>query len=207
MFTRHCGEGHDEGVIMRKTLLALSTFAVAVIVASVGGRSEAAPLGNAGALAGARGEVAVVDSVHCRPGWRHHRPNDWRRVDGCRRGYSRTDVYVVPGRTRYIWRDGVRVRVGDGYRGGERRGDRVRSRTDVNVNIRGGEGRRGGGEVRGGGQRGGGEVRGGGQRGGAAVQGGGSPRQGAGGGDRGGQGAGGGQGGGAQPGGGVQQKP
>lgn len=173
---------------MRKILLALSTFAAAVLVVSAGSRTEAAPLGNPGALTGALEDVAVVDSVHCRPGWRHHRPNDWRRVDGCRRGYSRSDVYIVPGRTRYIYRDGVRVRVGAGER--VRGGDRVRTRTDVNVNVRGGEGRRGG-EVRDGGRRGGAAVQGGARTGGEPTAGRGG-RQG---------GAGGGQGGGAaQPG-------
>lgn len=182
---------------MRKTLLALSTFAVAVIAASVGSRSEAAPIGNAGALTGALEEVAVVDSVHCRPGWRHHRPRDWRRADGCVRRGVRSDVYIVPGRTRYIYRDGVRVRVGAGER--VRGGDRVRSRTDVNVNVRSGEGRRGG-DVREGGRRGGATVQGGARTGGQEPTAGrGGQRGGAG--ERGAP-----SGGGAQPGGGAQQQ-
>jgi hypothetical protein len=127
---------------MRKTVLTLSALAAAVIFASAGNRAEASPLGNPGALNGAVDELAVIDSVHCRPGWRHHNPNRWRRADGCSREYRR-GVVVVPGRTRYIWRDGVRVRVGGG---GERSRTTVRSRTDVNVRTRGGRDGDGGGD-------------------------------------------------------------
>ena len=127
---------------MRKTVLTLSALAAAVIFASAGNRAEASPLGNPGALTGAVDELAVIDSVHCRPGWRHHNPNRWRRADGCSREYRR-GVVVVPGRTRYIWRDGVRVRVGGG---GERSRTTVRSRTDVNVRTRGGRDGDGGGD-------------------------------------------------------------
>src|SRR5687767_3223589 len=128
---------------MRKTLLALSALAAVAITASATNRTEAAPLGNPAGLSGAVDELAIVDNVHCRPGWRHHNPNRWRRADGCaRRG---ADVYVVPGRTRYVIRDGVRVRVGVG----ERDRTTVRSRTDVrsrtNINVREGSGRREGG--------------------------------------------------------------
>ena len=171
---------------MRKTLLAISALAAVAITASATNRTEAAPLGNPSGLSGAVDELAIVDSVHCRPGWRHHNPNRWRRADGCaRRG---ADVYVVPGRTRYVIRDGVRVRVGTG-------GDRVRDRTTIrsrtNINVREGGGRReggadvdvrqrggttgaGGGATQGGGQKGGGAMQkgGGGQRGGGAGQGG-----------------------------------
>jgi hypothetical protein len=116
---------------MRKTLLALSALAAVAITTSAANRSEASPLVNPTALSGAIDELNVVDSVHCRPGWRHHNPNRWRRGDGCVRD-RRGAVIVVPGRTRYVWRDGVRVRVGER---GARTGDRttIRSRTDVNV--------------------------------------------------------------------------
>lgn len=125
---------------MRKTWFALSALAAVAITASVAGRTEASPLGNPTALSGAVDELAMVDNVHCRPGWRHHNPNRWRRGDGCRR-YG--GVIVVPGSTRYVIRDGVRVRVRDGdrtrttIRSGDRtrsgEGTTVRSRTDVNV--------------------------------------------------------------------------
>ena len=128
---------------MRKTWFALSALAAVAITASVAGRTEASPLGNPTALSGAVDELAVIDNVHCRSGWRHHEPNRWRRADGCRR-YDRSGaVIVVPGRTRYVVRDGVRVRVRDGdrtratIRSGDRtrsgEGTTVRSRTDVNV--------------------------------------------------------------------------
>ena len=158
---------------MRKTLLALSALTAVAIVATAANRTEASPLVNPAGLSGAVDELALVDNVHCRPGWRHHNPNRWRRADGCaRRG---ADVYVVPGRTRYVIRDGVRVRVGDG---GVRSRTTVRSRTNVNVRESGG--RREGGanvNVR---ERGGANVnvR---ERGGAATTGGGGTRQGGGG--------------------------
>jgi hypothetical protein len=93
---------------MRKIMLAVSALAAVVAGGALSG-VRAAPLGNPAALAGAAEETGIIESVHCRPGWRHHYPREWRRADGCRRG---GDVVVVPGRTRFIYRDGVRVRVG-----------------------------------------------------------------------------------------------
>src|SRR5262245_39040450 len=84
-------------------------FRVAVtLIASNVTRTQASPLANPSVLSGAIDELAVVDNVHCRPGWAHHTPTRWRRANGCLR--DRGGVVVVPGRTRY--RDGVRVRVG-----------------------------------------------------------------------------------------------
>jgi hypothetical protein len=96
---------------MHRVLVAVSAFA-AVLVAGSLTRVNAAPLGNPAALAGAAEDVAVVDTVHCRPGWRHHSSNRWRRTDGCARDGRRGVVIVAPGRTRYVIRNGVRVRVG-----------------------------------------------------------------------------------------------
>jgi hypothetical protein len=101
--------------------LAVSALTAVVAAGAFGGVS-AAPLGNPAVLAGAVEETGMIDSVHCRPGWRHHYPRDWRRADGCRRDGG---VVFVPGRTRFIWRDGVRVRVG-----GDRDRD-FRSRTTI----------------------------------------------------------------------------
>jgi hypothetical protein len=167
---------------MRKTLWAVSALAALAITASAAPRTEAAPLGNPAGLSGAVDELAIVDSVHCRPGWRHHNPNRWRRADGCaRRG---ADVYVVPGRTRYVIRDGVRVRVGSGARDGDR--TTVRSRTTIrsntNVNVRQRGGTQGGGgnvDVRQRGTTGGGgaATQGGGQTGGGGQKGGGGTMQ------------------------------
>lgn len=177
---------------MRKTLLAISALAAMAITTSGTSRTEASPLVNPAGLSGAVDELALVDNVHCRPGWRHHNPNRWRRADGCaRRGAG---IYVVPGRTRYVIRDGVRVRVHDRgvrsrttIRSGEQ--TTIRSRTNVrtNVNVRDGGGRGDGGanvNVR---------QRGGTTAGGGAAQ------------DRGGGGAQKGGGGGAQKGGGTQK--
>ncbi len=125
---------------MRKTLLALSALTAVAITATAASRTDAAPLANPAGLSGAVDELALVDNVHCRPGWRHHSPNRWRRADGCARGGA--SVYVVPGRSRYVIRDGVRVRVG---------GDRVRERTTIrsrtNINVREGSRREGGANV------------------------------------------------------------
>lgn len=164
---------------MRKTLLAVSALAAMAITASGTSRTEASPLVNPAGLSGAVDELALVDNVHCRFGWRHHYPNRWRRADGCaRRG---ADVYVVPGRTRYVIRDGVRVRVGDGgvrSRTTIRSGDQTTIRSRTNVNVREGGGRGDGGanvnvRQRGGGTVGGGAMQdrgGGGKQGGGAVQ-------------------------------------
>ena len=163
---------------MRKTVLALSALAAVAITASAVNYTEASPLVNPAGLSGAVDELAIVDNVHCRVGWRHHNPNRWRRADGCRRHYRSGAVYVVPGRTRYVIRDGVRVRVGTGgarttVRGGDST-TTVRSRTNINVRDGGGQ-RDGGGATQGGGQRGGGgATQGGGtQKGGGAQKGGG----------------------------------
>jgi hypothetical protein len=133
----HRSGGVTKEPAMRKTWFALSALAAVAITASVAGRTEASPLGNPTALSGAVDELAVIDNVHCRSGWRHHEPNRWRRADGCRR-YG--GVIVVPGSTRYVVRDGVRVRVRAGDRDHRSRttirsgeGTTVRSRTDVNV--------------------------------------------------------------------------
>jgi hypothetical protein len=154
---------------MRKTLLALSALTAVAITAFAMNRTEAAPLGNPAGLSGAVDELAVIDNVHCRPGWRHHNPNRWRRADGCARGGA--NVYVVPGRTRYVIRDGVRVRVGTG---GARTTTRstterttVRSRTNVNVRDGSGQGssQTGSGTV----QKGGGTQKGTGGQGGQGT--------------------------------------
>src|SRR5262245_44261255 len=130
---------------MQKKLLTFSALMAVTFISSAATRTEASPLANPSAISGAIDELAVVDTVHCRPGWAHHNPTRWRRANGCLREGG--GVVVVPGRTRYIYRDGVRVRVGgDGARTTIRSGsDRstVRSRTDVDV--REGRGRREGG--------------------------------------------------------------
>jgi hypothetical protein len=173
---------------MRKTLLALSALAAVAITASAASRTDASPLVNPAGLSGAVDDLAIVDNVHCRPGWRHHNPNNWRRADGCVRS-GRSGVIVVPGRTRYVVRDGVRVRVrgDDGARTTVRSGgDRTTIRSRTNINVREGARREGRGDVnvRGGTRDGGGSVnvRGGTREGGgAATQGRGGVQKGSGG--------------------------
>lgn len=110
---------------MPRKMLAISALAAALAGGALFS-ANAAPLGNPAALAGAAEENGVLDIVHCRSGWRHHDSSRWRRGDGCSRGGA---VVVVPGRTRYIMRDGVRVRVGIGNEGGERSRTTIRSRS------------------------------------------------------------------------------
>jgi hypothetical protein len=168
---------------MRKTLLGLSALAAVAIAASATSRTDASPLVNPAGLAGAVDDVAIVDNVHCRPSWRHHEPNRWRRADGCARNYRSGGVIVAPGRTRYVVRDGVRVRVRDGgtarttVRSG---GDSTTVRSRTNINVREG-GKRDGGtsvNVRGNTRDGGGNVN---VRGGTQGSGGGAATQGSGG--------------------------
>jgi hypothetical protein len=151
---------------MRNALLALSALTAVAFIASVANRTEASPFGDVAALSGAAEELSVIDNVHCRPGWRHHEPNRWRRADGCAR--TRGGVVVVPGRTRYIYRDGVRVRVGSGARSTTRSTTTIRSRTNINIRDGGGMGGAGGGGM---GGAGGGGMGSDGQKGGGAPKG------------------------------------
>jgi hypothetical protein len=120
---------------MRKLMLT-----AAVVAAFFGGqlvaqRADAAPLGHPAALTGAAEDLNITETVHCRRGWRHHRATRWHRADGCRRTAG---VVVVPGRTRYIIRDGVRVRVGTSSRSGTRTTIRSKSTTTTTVRQKGG---------------------------------------------------------------------
>jgi hypothetical protein len=130
---------------MRKPLLVLKALAAVAITASLPNKPEASPLINPSALFGAVEDFRMVDNVHCRPGRRHHEPNRWRRADGCARNTGA--VVVVPGRTRYVYRDGVRVRVGSGggARTTVRSNERTTVRTRTNINVREGSGGMGGG--------------------------------------------------------------
>jgi len=149
---------------MSCSLFKVSLVAAVAIAASLTGRAEASPQFNPSALYGAADELSVVDNVHCRPGWRHHAPTRWRLQNGCRRAPG---VVVVPGHTRYIVRDGVRVRVRDGgARTTIRSNDRtvIRNRTNINVQSGGDGGMRSDGGMRGGERRGGGEGKAGGSK-------------------------------------------
>jgi hypothetical protein len=72
---------------MRKIALAVTAAATFLVAGSMTDRANAAiPLGLQAAIAAAAEEIDVLDTVHCRPGWRHHTPTPWRRANGCRRG-------------------------------------------------------------------------------------------------------------------------
>jgi hypothetical protein len=200
---------------MRRTVLTVTAFAATLMTGSMLSPATASPIGNAAALTGAAEDIAVVDSVHCRPGWRHHEPSRYRRSDGCGR---RGGVVVLPGRQRYVIRDGVRVRIGSDrdrdfrsrttIRTGEERGTRttIRSREERSgrTTIRSGEERGGRATVRSGGQA---ETTGRGMRSGEGREGR-SMRSGEGGMSKGGTGQGGRRGGGGQePGQQQQQRP
>jgi hypothetical protein len=161
---------------MRKTLLTISAIAALGAAALIGGRSYAAPVGNASALSGAAEELSLVDNVHCRRGWRHHRPHGWRRADGCRRG----GVVIRGGSSRFVIRDGVRVRVGVGSRSNVRSSTRTTIRSKTTTRSGGEANIRSGGEVKGGGSvttRGSGERSGQGSKSGGGAGGGSKQKQ------------------------------
>ena len=116
---------------MRPIVLAVTGFAAVLSIGALPDRASAAALGSPG-LIGAADELALVQSVHCRPGRWHHVPTRWRRANGCPRVRGGSAVIVVPGRARHVIREGVRVRAGTG-------GARVRTETTI---------RSGGGETR-----------------------------------------------------------
>jgi hypothetical protein len=105
---------------MNRIVLAAAGLAAVFSAGALAQRADAAIFGNPAAVAEAANEMGLIENVHCRPGRWHHRSSQWRRADGCRKGSA---VIVVPGRERYVIRDGVRVRIGSG--------DRVRSRTTI----------------------------------------------------------------------------
>jgi hypothetical protein len=125
---------------MRRTMLSMTAFAATLMVGSMLSPANASPFGPAAALVGAAEDIAVVDNVHCRPGWRHHEPSRWRRADGCGR---RGGVVVLPGRDRYVIRDGVRVRVGSSRDRDVRSRTTIRTETTGRRSVRSGEGREG----------------------------------------------------------------
>lgn len=85
---------------MRKFFLSLAAAASVLAVGFVGNRAEAFTIGTPAGLAAAAEDIAVVDKVHCRPGWQHHYPTQWRRANGCRRyhqyGYHYGYVAAYP---------------------------------------------------------------------------------------------------------------
>jgi hypothetical protein len=96
---------------MKRLTVVMTGLAAALSLCGLTGRADAGLLGNPAGLIDAADDLSLIENVHCRPGRWHHNPNRWRRGDGCRRGGA---VIVVPGRSRYVIRDGVRVRVGTG---------------------------------------------------------------------------------------------
>lgn len=90
---------------MRKILLSLAAAAAMLTAGSLANRAEAITLGAPAGLTPAIEDMAMVDQVHCRPGWQHHRPTRWRRANGCARvGYRvyRTYPYAYYGPRIYV---------------------------------------------------------------------------------------------------------
>ena len=99
---------------MRKLFLSLAAAAAVLTAGSIVSHADAAGPAPAG-LNRAIADVAVVDKVHCVPGWRHHTPTRWHRANGCAR-YYRYGVTTYPHVTTYpFW----------GYRTGFYRHHRV----------------------------------------------------------------------------------
>jgi hypothetical protein len=83
---------------MRKVLLSVAALAAMLMSGSFVQRADAVTIGAPSGMQSAADDMALVDRVHCVPGWPHHYPNYWRRRDGCLRGGG----VVIPGRP--IWR-------------------------------------------------------------------------------------------------------
>jgi hypothetical protein len=82
----------------RTTTLALSAAAALFATGAMMPSANAVPLANPGGMRAAVDDAALLDKVHCRPGWRHHRPSYWRYSNGCRRHHYRgPGVYISPG--------------------------------------------------------------------------------------------------------------
>lgn len=84
---------------MRKLFLSVAALAAMLVSGSMTQRAEAVTIGSPAGMQGAVDNLAVLDRVHCVPGWPHHYPTNWRRRDGCARGGG----VVVP---HYGWRRG-----------------------------------------------------------------------------------------------------
>jgi hypothetical protein len=75
---------------MRKLVIAAVAAAATLIGAgSASGPAQAITATGPAGLTAAIEDMSGIEEVHCRPGWRHHHPNRWRRADGCRRHYHR----------------------------------------------------------------------------------------------------------------------
>jgi hypothetical protein len=118
---------------MKRIVVAATGLAAVLSICALTERADAAIFGNPAGLVGAAEELALTETIHCRPGRWHHRPNRYRRADGCAK---RGAVIVVPGRERYVIRDGVRVRVGTGD--SVRSRTTIRTRTDTSIRSRSG---------------------------------------------------------------------
>ena len=118
---------------MKRLTVVITGLAAALSLCGLTGRADAGLLGNPAGLIDAADDLSLIENVHCRPGRWHHNPNRWRRGDGCRRGGA---VIVVPGSSRYVIRDGVRVRVGTG--GGVRSRATIGTDSGARTTIRSG---------------------------------------------------------------------
>jgi hypothetical protein len=118
---------------MKRIVVAATGLAAVLSICALTERADAAIFGNHAGLVGAAEELALTETIHCRPGRWHHSSNRYRRADGCAK---RGAVIVVPGRDRYVIRDGVRVRVGTGDRVRSR--TTIRTRTDTSIRSRSG---------------------------------------------------------------------
>ena len=79
---------------MRKFVVAALAIGGFLVAGSL--HANAVPLGNPNGISAALEDVALTETVHCRPGWRHHAPSRWRNASGCTRRAYRGGVVVVP---------------------------------------------------------------------------------------------------------------
>jgi hypothetical protein len=106
---------------MRKLIVTIAAAAACLAAVCLTNRADAMTVGSADAIRAAIADVAVIDQVHCRPGFWHH---SFRPHDGCfRRGFIVGPRVFVGPRFRGGFRGGFRR---DGFRGGFRGGRRFR---------------------------------------------------------------------------------
>jgi hypothetical protein len=106
---------------MRKLLLSIAGAAAILSAGALANRADAMTIGNPDGMHAAIADVAVIDKVHCVPGWLHHRW--WYGLphwDGCYRGrvFFGRRVFIGPRfHRRFFFRGrGVRAFRGGGFR-------------------------------------------------------------------------------------------
>jgi hypothetical protein len=84
---------------MHRSLPSIAAAVAIVASAALTNRAGAMTMGNPSGIVALIEELALIDQVHCVPGYPHHRPTAWNRRDGCvRRRVIVPPVVIVPPR-------------------------------------------------------------------------------------------------------------